>query len=192
MTSHVVYGLFHPMSPRIIRYVGSSRADRLEARLEQHRQGKVKTTAKMSAKSGVPLAHMKERILDRWTTGNSTEYRVMRLCQAFGLARWNHPYAFSSEDLRKGGRKGAEWTAKTPELASELNRTNGRKGGLKSGRKVGQMNAEKWAANPETHREMSRKAGPRGAVVANHNRWHVNRGVVNPDCPLCAFIEEIE
>lgn len=126
VTDHVVYGLYHPMSPRIIRYVGSSRADKLNARLEQHRAGKVKTTAKMSVKSGVPLAYMRARVLGRWTTGNSIENRVLRLARLFGMAKWNFPYALSSSDNRRGA------IAANASMTAEQKSANGSKGGRKS------------------------------------------------------------
>ncbi len=30
-----------------------------------------------------------------------------------------------------------------------------------------------------------RKGGPKGGRIGMHRRWHVNRGIINPACPIC-------
>ena len=77
------------------------------------------------------------------------------------------------------------------------------------GRAVFERKLGCFAIDPELHREMGRtvgrKYGPisgRRAVESGqlaaarrpsmHNRWHVGRGIVNPDCQMCAEAHKVE
>lgn len=44
---------------------------------------------------------------------------------------------------------------------------------------------QKSRAQIEQHREQRQKDGKKGGIMGMHERWHVARGVVNKDCPLC-------
>jgi|SRR5208282_4671457 len=56
----------------------------------------------------------------------------------------------------------------------------GRKGGVTQGRK----NVENgWFASVKTFETCSK-----GGRIANHNRWHVDRNLVNPTCSFCGVI----
>jgi hypothetical protein len=49
----------------------------------------------------------------------------------------------------------------------------------------------RWKKHPydlmthKQHVKAGRTGGPIGGIAATHLRWHVNRGIVNPRCPLC-------
>jgi group I intron endonuclease len=76
------------------------------------------------------------------------------------------------EQLSEWGRKGAAaWLAEsTPEQRSAI----GRKG-------AAAMHA---ALTPEQRSAIARK----GAAAINHTRHHLNRNIVNPNCPLCCEV----
>lgn len=108
MNTHAIYGLFRTGRPREILYVGSSLEANLVARLEQHRAGMCKTTAKMAIRHSVPLSELRIHVLRLWQGGiePSPERRIMRLVRAFGMGRWSHPHAFTSEEGMRGSRVG--------------------------------------------------------------------------------------
>jgi hypothetical protein len=49
----------------------------------------------------------------------------------------------------------------------------------------------RWKSHPydlmthKQHVKAGRRGGPIGGIAATHLRWHINRGIVNPRCPLC-------
>jgi len=105
---HAIYGLYLPDRPDAILYAGSWRVATLDERLRQHRNGECKTTAKMAARGGVALAALRMRVLAYWMSGvdPNPENEVTLGLQGQGWCRWNHPYAFSSEDSQRGGHIG--------------------------------------------------------------------------------------
>lgn len=46
------------------------------------------------------------------------------------------------------------------------------------------------AAQVAEVRELRRDAGRTGGARGMHQRWHVNRGITNPDCPWCRGDDE--
>ena len=209
--SHVIYGLFQAGKPRAILYVGSCLEERLPMRLEEHRGGKCATTTKMAAKHRVPLSDLRAHVTRTWE-GENPEGRVMRLCRAFGMARWNHPYEFSSDDGRKGGstshspngalaRNAIYGDQRTPEnrrkagLARFAKHGNPatvegrRKGGRAMlGRKQSPASIVKRMSNIAhafKNSDLQRKNGKKGGPKSCHLRWHVRRGIVSPNCALC-------
>jgi hypothetical protein len=100
---HITYGLYDPARRRTILYVGSDVENGI--RFDIHRNGGCRTTAKCAKRDGVDLSTLQMRVLRRWVSGeeDSPEGEVTKALQAKRQARWNHPYPFSSEDMRKGG-----------------------------------------------------------------------------------------
>lgn len=47
------------------------------------------------------------------------------------------------------------------------------------------LDHQKSRAQIEAYREQRRQDGKKGGIIGMHERWHVDRGVTNPDCPLC-------
>lgn len=212
MTDHFIYGLYHPDRPRIILYVGSDVEG--GTRHDVHVHGGCRTTAKCAARDGVPLAELRQRVLRRWISGEENpEGEVTRALQARGQARWNHPYAFSNADSRKGGRKGGrnggrkvQATHKCngtgfydPEVQRKVQATNKRNG-------TGFYNPEVMRKAIETNKrngtglydpEIQRKGreilkreriglyDPEVRRKGPHFRWHVALGIMNPKCSLC-------
>jgi hypothetical protein len=152
---HVVYGLFAAGAPRTILYVGSATFDAMPSRLGAHLHGECPTTRKMAAKNGIPLAELRMRIFCLWRA-NSPENHIMRLCQGFGMARWNHPYAFSSMDAAAGGRR-------THSLYPEEMRDRGHVQGMKNAQDGGLARAR---ANVKSRGDGWRKNIQSGQVVA--------------------------
>jgi len=37
-----------------------------------------------------------------------------------------------------------------------------------------------------------RQHSSKGGIIGTHKRWHVNEGVVNPDCPLCQGTPDLD
>ena len=212
--AHIIYGLFRNGDSRRILYVGSWDEASLPARIEQHRRGECRTTKKMATKYGVPLDDLRAHILAIWKR-DSPEARIIHLCQSFGMARWNRPFAFSSEDCRNGGRiqgrraveTGHFAKIKTPETCAKGGRRGGKRNAEKPGFLVaiGRKNAEKHghAHMVEIGRRGGLAGGPRGGRIQGtnnaqkpgyfqkigrmsaHVRWHVNRGITAPACPIC-------
>lgn len=44
-------------------------------------------------------------------------------------------------------------------------------------------------AEIEKHISEAQKAGAKGGKLSAHKKWHVDRGIVNPDCELCQALE---
>jgi len=209
MQFHVIYGLSLVDSPRAILYVGSCLASRYEDRMLEHRGGNVPTTRKMAIRDGASLHDLRARILRRWLgPGGNPEARVMRLVQAFGMGQWCGKHQFSSTDGSKGAlarnaRHGNPFSSMLEKTRLMTSRKNGlarmdgltrqerselaRIGGLAGGRKGGL--ARKANMTPERLSEIGRKAGRASPTNrTNHIRWHVNRGITNPACGLCAEV----
>jgi hypothetical protein len=58
-------------------------------------------------------------------------------------------------------------------MTPEQKRANGHKGGLRT-------KESGWHETPA-----GQEAASRRGHLAGHQRWHVNRGIVNPKCPYC-------
>src|SRR3990172_9359888 len=86
---HVIYGLVLQSRPRDILYVGSWQQATLGIRLEQHRSGACRVTAKAARREGVSLAALEIRVLRVWIRRKepNPERRIQRLCRAFGMNR---------------------------------------------------------------------------------------------------------
>lgn len=52
-------------------------------------------------------------------------------------------------------------------------------------RRMGIAIAESIKKNPHKHNKFDKQFAVQAAARGHHNRWHVNRGIVNPDCKLC-------
>src|SRR6266545_4449551 len=65
-------------------------------------------------------------------------------------------------------------------------RTAGRNGGLKRGRRKGSPISGRrlHELHPDNARQLGLKYGRKGALKSNHLHWHVQRGIINPKCPL--------
>ena len=188
-TLHVIYGLVHTSRPDRVLYVGSTRHDKKDKRLAEHRSGGSKATKIGAEKDSIPLVELEMMVLRTWESGEeeSPEYRVMNTYREAGMKLWGGYGVFTTEANRKGGRAAykiglgkrtheqlAEGGRKSREMGVGIhNRTpeqmarDGRKGYKKSLEKI----------TPEQRVEINLKT--------NHARWHVNRGIVNPDCALC-------
>ena len=105
---HAIYGLYLPDQPDVILYAGSWRVATLDERLRQHRDGECRTTAKMAVRGGVETSDLRMRVLAYWISGAdlNPEGEIVLGLQMQGQCRWNHPYAFSTEDNQRGGRIG--------------------------------------------------------------------------------------
>lgn len=210
---HVIYGMFREGSPRIILYVGSATLDGMPHRLGQHLRGECRTTKKMAARQGMPLSELRMRVLCLWR-GKCPEHHIMRLCQAFGIARWNGWYAFSHSDCERGGhnvsladrQRGGRAKVAMHGVGHILTPFEGQRGG-KAARALHGQNYSFTDADRRRHRnrtlegiEAQRNGSRRGALATlakygspfadpakgNHIRWHVRRGITNPDCIVCA------
>jgi len=87
----------------------------------------------------------------------------------------------SHEDCIKGGIAAGRRAVESGQIQT-LARSGigGRKGGVTQGRR----NAENgWFASIKTFQTCSK-----GGCLANHNRWHVKRNIMNPDCSLCEVV----
>lgn len=190
MDKHMIYGLYTQDQPRNILYVGSTTIERATTRLEEHRQGKCVSTKLGAEKGKVSLSALEMRALRFWTSGEDSnpEHHVLELCQAFGLAQWNFRHSFSSAENRKGSRKANA-------ISEKNNWEHQKKIASLGGRVGGQKTADLYGS--EHFQEAGRKGGPIGARnqsmedklkglrKCNHVRWHVNRGIKNPECELC-------
>lgn len=202
---HVIYGLSLIHDPRVILYVGSSLVSKYPDRVREHQSGNVPTTRKMAAKNGVSPSDLRARTMRRWVgPGGSPEAHVTRLMQAFGLARWNHPYAFSSDASRRGAL--ARYAKYGNSFSPEDNRRGGRNGTrevqIAAARAMHKRTladgthpflnpdiCRKGALSPRRSQERAgeagRKAGKKGGPIRAHLRWHIARGIVSPACALC-------
>ena len=171
--THIIYGLFQKGHPRNVLYVGSWKENTLPDRIEQHRNGYCKTTAKMAKRDNVKTNDLRAHALRLWEE-ESPEYHILKLCKVFGMARWNFPYAFTSEDNRRGGITNAK-SGHLRRIAASGGRANSSENKRRAGRIGGSRGTQ----------ENRSKAGLIGGPIGMHVRWHVNRGIVNPDCPFC-------
>ena len=132
---HVIYGLYIKGKPRAIRYIGSSRADKINKRLREHQNGQVRTTKKAATKEDIPLTFIRMTIIREWWSGNepSPEGTVTRTFKSLGLADWNSFLWCGSEASHRGG--------------------------LKSGRTARDLKTGIFAIRPERRRQISRAAG---------------------------------
>jgi len=105
--------------------------------------------------------------------------------QTTGLRNAKHKIGIFAPtfDLSKAGIKGGKATNAT---------TNGRKGN--GGRIGGVIGGNKQVTNrigifsPEMRGVGGRVGGKIGGRVATHNRWHVQRNIINPNCELCTSL----
>lgn len=101
-----------------------------------------------------------------------------------------------------------EWAKKGGYRTQELYPNIGRELGLKYGSKGGNKHVESGhlasLRTPE-HQAVAGRAGAnrlhelypekllgwskKGGSIGGHNRWHRDRGIVNPKCPLCRGVE---
>ena len=139
---HAIYGLYLSGEPGTVLYAGSAplvttgalREDGknagLEKRLMLHRCGCVRTTAKCAARHGIDPLDLHMRVLQYWTSGTEDcpEGALIQELQTHGQCRWNHPYAWTTEDSQRGGRTAME---RHPEIHATGARTGagGRVGG---------------------------------------------------------------
>lgn len=101
-------------------------------------------------------------------------------------AFWQMP-AQAAAAGRKGGpaaiakrvAAGLDAFCRTREKAAEDGRRTGRLGGL-----VGARNQPR-EAKVLGARNQPREAKARGGYVTTHRRWHLERGIANPRCPIC-------
>lgn len=256
---HAIYGLYLPDQPAVILYVGSWCVATLDDRLRQHREGGCKTTSKCAARNGVETSDLRMRVLRHWMAGTepNPEGEMTRGLQVHGQCRWNHPYALTTEDSRKGGlisgpinirkmsrddlaragriggpigmskmsredhaRGGRKGVRKMMEIygrtleahemhlrvgrkIQELAKTpEGRELFARTGRIAGLKTQAGWGKTPEAQEVRIRNGhmnglklaqrgwhqSPEGQehhVSAMHQRWHINRGIINPECELC-------
>ena len=144
--------------------------------------------AKMAKRDGISTDDLRMHVLGLWET-ESTEYRIMRLVRAFGMGEWSSYHAFSSADAALGGRIAMQ----------HMSRADKRKGGRIQGRKNiesgllarickdgGRVQGKKNAESGHFASITTQESLVKGSKAGNHTRWHINRGIINPDCPLCA------
>lgn len=92
---------------------------------------------------------------------------------------------------RIGGKIGGRKAVESGQLASVA-----AKGGHIQGRKNVEEGTDLFGMTAEQKSAAGRKAGRMGSHeakatsgrLANHIRWHVKRGIKNPDCPLCSRV----
>lgn len=206
MELHAIYGLYLSDQPDIILYVGSWSMATLADRLWQHRKGQCRTTKKMAQKNGIQTSRLHMRVLRYWTSGidRCPEAEIARQLQADGQCRWNGPYTWSPEENRRG-----RMTTKERHRSEGLNpkefaqrclniRNQPREARIQGGLVGARVLKEKHEREGLTERELvQRRAAaaigmPIGgfdavtAVMANHKRWHTDRGLMQPECAFCA------
>ena len=159
-------------------------------RLEEHRGGKCATTTKMAAKHRVPLSDLRAHVMRTWRA-ESTEGRVMRLCRTLGMARWNHPYAFSSGDGKRGGAAKFAMYGNTYKFSDADRRRGKRTSGARRAVALAYIAKHgspllNWVAkhgNPSPFKNPN--IGRLGGRKGNHIRWHLRRGMRAEGCSLC-------
>jgi hypothetical protein len=159
--------------------------------LAEHRSGKSKSTKRGSEKDGIALEGLEMVVLRTWISGEeeSPEYQVMNTYKEAGMALWCGYGVITTEGSRKGYKKG--WGSRTLEqvtedslkgyknslgkLTSRQHSKNARKGAKEGYKKsLGKFTPKQRADNASN-----------ASKYGNHARWHVNRGIVNPDCVIC-------
>jgi hypothetical protein len=91
----------------------------------------------------------------------------------------------SREAMARGGRTAMR------NMSKESRQKAGRSGSREGKRRSGRINIRKMSREDKQRggRTAGRMAVESGALgKARHTRWHVNRGIVNPDCALCKEI----
>ncbi|MHB8503142.1 MAG: hypothetical protein ACYDHE_19645 [Candidatus Acidiferrales bacterium] len=78
------------------------------------------------------------------------------------------------------GKRDGKFAKEHPKEASEI----GRRGGLAGG-KAGAKKTHELYAGTEIRRKWLSEAGKKRAARSNHNRWHLKRGLFNPNCKFC-------
>lgn len=180
MTIHVIYGLSLVYDTRNILYVGSIERAKYHDRIRMHQTGRVRTTKKMARRSGVCLENLRARVLRRWVSGEeaSPEGRVTGLCRALGMARWNRPYTFSSEDSHRSGKSLAARPGYMASLRAKLPREVMQKGGRIAGRIVagrpGYMAAMGRKVSREAHIKAGRAVRRETQVKGGRRSGHMN------------------
>lgn len=57
--------------------------------------------------------------------------------------------------------------------------------GKKGGKRTRELGVGICGLTHEQRVANGKKYGKKNSLFANHKRWHINRGIVNPDCALC-------
>jgi len=156
---HTIYGLYLTDQPAVILYVGSWCAATLDERLRQHREGEAPRSRKMAVRDSINIRNLQMHVLTYWMAGiePNPEGEITRGLQARGQCRWNHPYAFTTGDAQRGGRKTNATWGRTAEAHEHRVRT---------GRKV----QATWGQTSEGH-----EAHARGGRRLKESGWSQTR-----------------
>jgi hypothetical protein len=100
----------------------------------------------------------------------------------------SNPPEAARKAMSLGGSIGGAKAAEHPNR-SEICRSGGRVGGRTAGRIAAESGSLAKMRTPEHQIAAARLSGietrTEEADKGRHTRWHVNRGVINVDCPLC-------
>jgi hypothetical protein len=160
----------------------------------------------MGERNGVATPCLYMRVLRYWASGidKCPEAEIARQLQADGQCRWNGPYTFTPEDNRRGRittkKKHQTEGLTDKEFAQQcLNvRNQPREVRIRGGLIGARVLKEKHEREGLTERELvqRRAAATIGAplggfnaittIMANHKRWHIGRGLMQPGCAFCA------
>jgi len=118
----------------------------------------------------------------KWARDNPKEAHLMLIRRNKAKAQWrkDHPEEARQRSL-KGSKASAQWARDHPEEARRII--------AKADKAAAQWredNPEKMLLNAKAaHAEKMPDGRSKTSVWGTHVRWHINRGIINPDCPFC-------
>ena len=119
----------------------------------------------------------------RYFVGDNLLEGYVRLCRSHHRRyddSWHKASEKGGRTLSPEGRKGKILGGYRGAAALTASGWRQTPAGLRAAAKLGEV-AKVWAGSAN-----GRKAAARGSLQANHNRWHVRRGIVKSGCKLCA------
>lgn len=135
------------------------------------------------------LEHSPKNLITLYTELHMHAHRLLGAAVP-ELRYYAHPnwIACASENGRKTKTNGTGVHA--PGAAARAGRIGGRKN-VESGQLASVRNVETQSKGGRIGgRSLTREQHQAATRIANHKRWHVKRGIVNPTCSLCVAVTE--
>jgi hypothetical protein len=191
-----IYGLYDPRDPQqLIMYVGKGLTKRAQSHWKFFLyQGKAinallcRWFEKLKTEGVVPSWKFLEENVVAWEKAerdwiNCVRVINLNLCN---LSPGGNEPCYSTERRKELAHAIPEWGAKggkrTKELHADEQRNWCRKASLIANGNGGIVTNK---LHPEKARNLGLKYGPKVAPIGIHYRWHVYRGIINPNCELC-------